>query len=274
METLPKDMFYEISKDMDIRDLINLCETNKLANKQICKNDDVWTYRLNKEFPNWKDFKINKSSIDIYIFLYQLKILKEKLDLSDSIFDLYKRIFYRIRNYKNDDIWYFLLDKYFSNWKNFKLDKSPFDTYIFLQQLNFLKKKLQISENIFDLYSKKELYLFGVRELPKEIANLTNLRKLSLSKSILTKIPKEIGKLTNLEELWLNYNFLSTLPKEIGNLSNLKTLSLYNNNWIEIPKEIGYLPKLETLLLTDKYGNKPSVQIPKEITDNKKIKIY
>ena len=69
METLSKDMYYEIGKYLEIKDLIQFCETNKRANEKICKNDAVWRYCLDKEFPDWKDFNLDKSLLNIYIYI-------------------------------------------------------------------------------------------------------------------------------------------------------------------------------------------------------------
>ena len=79
METLSKDIYFTLAKDMEIRDLIDFCIADKRANEKICKNDDVWRYRLEKEFPDWRDFKLEKSLLNTYVFLYQLKILKEEI---------------------------------------------------------------------------------------------------------------------------------------------------------------------------------------------------
>ena len=56
-----------------------------------------------------------------------------------------------------------------------------------------------------------------LKELPKEIGNLTKLKSLTFEENILTKLPDEICNLTNLTELYLDDNpdlILTTQQKE------------------------------------------------------------
>ena len=156
MGTLSKDMYYQIVKDMDIRDIIRLCQINKSANNKICQNEYIWRYRLNKEFPYWKDFKLNKSLIDIYILLYQLNILNKKFKSFRDIYHLYRKI---VLDLKND------------NMKN-------------------IPKEIGILSNLqeFDLRFNK------LRKIPPEIGDLSNLQTLDLSNNKLTEIPKKLLK--------------------------------------------------------------------------------
>ncbi|MCY4114511.1 MAG: hypothetical protein OXG33_11340 [Chloroflexi bacterium] len=91
----------------------------------------------------------------------------------------------------------------------------------------------------------------GLRgRIPAELAELTNLRTLSLSRSELTGgIPPELGRLTNLQELFLYTSKLTgTIPPELGQLANLTGLSL-NTNQLNgpIPSELGQLANLTLL---------------------------
>ena len=99
-------------------------------------------------------------------------------------------------------------------------------------------------------------------EIPPEIGELTELRRLYLEQNNVTgRLPSEIGKLHNLETLILMYNDLSgSIPPEIGQLGSLKTLLLFENSLTgSIPPEIGQLSNLETLRLdhNDLEGNIP-----------------
>ena len=88
-------------------------------------------------------------------------------------------------------------------------------------------------------------------ELPKEIGNLTNLRKLYISNNKLSELPKEIGNLTNLRYLSISNNQLSELPKEIGNLTNLRELDISNNQLNEFIPNIKY-----NICINEKYKSK------------------
>ena len=234
METLPKDMLYQIAKDMKIRDFIHLCIANKRVNEKICKNNDVWRYRLDKEFPNWGNFNLDKLPIDSYVFLYQLKILKKKLNLQENIYELYIK-------------------------KRFEL------LYLSDNKLTTIPKEIGNLSNLQELYLRNN----RLETIPKEIGNLFNLRVLYLYNNKLEIIPKEIGNLSNLQILYLSNNQLKDLPKEIGNLLNLQELYLTNNQLKEIPEEIGNLSNLQELELS---YNQLEV-IPKEITDIRGVRV-
>ena len=106
-----------------------------------------------------------------------------------------------------------------------------------------------------------DLGVLGLKELPKEIGQLTGLTKLNLSRNILSELPKEIGQLVGLTELSLSTNRLSELPKEIGQLTSLTKLNLQSNQLSMLPKEIGQLTKLTNLSLYINLLN----ELPKEI---------
>ena len=95
--------------------------------------------------------------------------------------------------------------------------------------------------------SNKLLTLSGLRTLPPEIGQLTNLTGLSLHGVQFTTLPSEIGKLTKLVYLGLGENQFTKLPPEIGQLTNLLWLYLEGNQLTTLPPEIGKLTKLTEL---------------------------
>ncbi len=101
----------------------------------------------------------------------------------------------------------------------------------------------------------------GIKELPAEIGQLTNLTHLFLSNNQLSSLPPEIEQLTNLTYLDLAYNQFASIPPEIGQLTNLTTLYLSNNQLSSLPPEIGKLTNLTGLYL---YVNQLS-SLPAEI---------
>ncbi|MEI2692708.1 MAG: hypothetical protein V9H69_24475 [Anaerolineae bacterium] len=107
-------------------------------------------------------------------------------------------------------------------------------------------------------------YLYG--PLPPDIANLTELRVLSLTFTGLTgEIPAQIGDLTNLLRLDLSGDLLSgPIPATLGNLTNLEGLFLYYNQLSgPIPRELGKLVNLDRLIL---FHNQLSGPIPAELS--------
>ena len=163
------------------------------------------------------------------------------------------------------DIWLAKLKQDFG--MNYQMLKSdPRENYELLYGLTELKRKWNLKQDIYTLYNLKELFLHNnnqIKDIPKEIGNLTNLQLLNLSNNDIKDIPKEIGNLTDLQELDLSNNKIEEIPKEIGNLTNLLELNLNYNQIKEIPKEIGNLTNLLELYLM----NNQIKEIPKEIGD-------
>jgi Leucine-rich repeat (LRR) protein len=91
--------------------------------------------------------------------------------------------------------------------------------------------------------------------IPKELEQITNLKRLYLYENSLYTLEKQCGvdssdtisKLVNLQTLELGMNKLSTLPESIGNLVNLLSLSVAHNNIKILPDSIVKLVNLAQL---------------------------
>ncbi len=102
-------------------------------------------------------------------------------------------------------------------------------------------------------------------EIPAELGNLTNLRRLDLWGNQLTgEIPAELGGLVNLGRLVLGGNQLTgEIPAELGDLANLRQAWLRSNRFTgKIPTELGKLANLQALLLSD---NQLTGEIPADL---------
>ena len=88
-------------------------------------------------------------------------------------------------------------------------------------------------------------------ELPSEIGELTQLRRLTLFGNELTSLPESIGQLSELEYLDLDQNQLTELPESLGNLVKLRTLWLARNQLTELPTSLGNLVNLEFLFVQE-----------------------
>ena len=88
---LSNDLLFSLAIHLDLCDLLKFCSVNKRINNAICKKDNIWLYKLNIEFPNWRELKLAiniwnpitlfpiiraKSVRDIYIILYHWNIFK------------------------------------------------------------------------------------------------------------------------------------------------------------------------------------------------------
>ena len=105
-----------------------------------------------------------------------------------------------------------------------------------------LKKMRECAER-----GNRLLTLSGLRTLPPEIGQLTNLTGLTLHDNQLTTLPPEIRQLTKLTYLGLRRNQFTTFPPEIAKLTKLKHLDLGENQLTTIPPEIGQLTTLTQL---------------------------
>lgn len=119
-----------------------------------------------------------------------------------------------------------------------------------------LKKMRECAER-----DHKLLTLSGLRTLPPEIGQLTNLTGLTLHDNQFTTLPPEICQLNNLTHLGLKRNQFTTFPPEIAKLTKLKHLDLGENQLTTIPPQIGQLTTLTQLSLN---GNDLST-LPPEV---------
>ncbi len=88
MEKLNKDELFALALHLDLPSLVNFCSSNKFIEKNLCLKDEIWIYKLRKDFPDFQ--KINgKSFRDLYKLLYSLTNLKEKLERRENIYELY-----------------------------------------------------------------------------------------------------------------------------------------------------------------------------------------
>ncbi|MEZ4709729.1 MAG: leucine-rich repeat domain-containing protein [Caldilineaceae bacterium] len=87
----------------------------------------------------------------------------------------------------------------------------------------------------------------GLSSAPDELALLTSLTNLDLSKNELTRVPAEMSALVNLRELDICQNKLTTLPSSLRNLTQLHDLDLSENELTSIPNDFGALENLTRL---------------------------
>ncbi|MCP4351838.1 MAG: GTPase [Desulfobacterales bacterium] len=91
----------------------------------------------------------------------------------------------------------------------------------------------------------------NITRMPREIAQLTGLRKLDLSCNQLEELPGAIVQLSSLTHLFLGLNRLCAMPEEIVQMRSLSLLDLSENRLNAIPKEIMHLSSLNLLDLSE-----------------------
>lgn len=132
------------------------------------------------------------------------------------------------------------------------------------------KQKLkEIPGEIAEITQLKRIILPGhhLLTLPSEIGQLKELEWLNLYDNKINHLPLDIGELDGLRWLFLRDNFLETLPESIGGLKNLIRLNLSNNQLIDLPEEIGNLPLLDELNL----NNNALTSLPESLQNLKKL---
>lgn len=135
-----------------------------------------------------------------------------------------------------------------------------------LERLQLYGQFSQLPLDLDQLPNLKRLSIkqTGVSSFPAEIFNCKNLEAIAIEEeNLLTELPNSITKLTSLKELWLRNTSVQQLPSEIGNLGQLEFLSLTLNKLRTIPKSIGQLSKLKELTLSQNR----LTSIPDEITN-------
>ncbi len=145
----------------------------------------------------------------------------------------------------NPDVWKSKVLRDYPDYQKFNLDKSFKEIYNFMYQLFMIKKLLNTTENLYDIYLRKNINLSrrNLTNVPE--FNLPHLIDLDLSYNKLETVP--LLNLPNLRNLWLHNNMLINIPK--FNLPNLQILSLNRNTLTTVPSF--NLPKLDILYLND-----------------------
>jgi hypothetical protein len=190
MESLTKDVLFNIATMLDLDNLLSFCNSDPRINQLICQGEVIWNFKLAKEFPDYKSH-INQRGREAYELLVGLSKLKIWSKYKGTIYELYKET---------------------------KLDLSR-------KGLTTLPPEIGKLSQLRELY----LYNNQITILPPEIGNLSRLQVLYLLHNQIKIVPPEIGNLNQLHELSLRNNQITTLPPEIGNLKKLRELWLDKN---------------------------------------------
>jgi len=124
--------------------------------------------------------------------------------------------------------------------------------------------KLTIADfnNILDLEIVKnkvtELQInnfYGLKQIPANLFNLTNLRTLQIIKCNISVLPEDIGNLQKLVNLYLQDNKLKKLPESLATIRGLKLLSLEKNAITSTAQNINILSAIYN------NGSKPIIRV-------------
>lgn len=145
----------------------------------------------------------------------------------------------------------------------------PFGNLTVLDFGRWKQKIKEIPHDIQELPELKRIILPGhhLMTLPDEIGKLKHLEWLNLYDNRINALPETVGDLVGLRWLFLRDNFLETLPHSIGNLKSLIRLNLSNNQLRYIPEEVGTLPMLDELNL----NNNSLTDLPESLGELKRL---
>lgn len=99
MEKLNRDELFVLALEMDAPSILNLCRTNKRFQEKLCKNDDVWRYKLLKEYyisssKNPKQEYLKLSSLSTVFWTKVItdeKIVKLWVDNLDKLLEIFEK---------------------------------------------------------------------------------------------------------------------------------------------------------------------------------------
>eukprot|EP01102_Stenamoeba_stenopodia_P002654 TRINITY_DN1250_c0_g1_i3.p1 TRINITY_DN1250_c0_g1~~TRINITY_DN1250_c0_g1_i3.p1 ORF type:complete len:433 (-),score=60.88 TRINITY_DN1250_c0_g1_i3:24-1322(-) len=106
-----------------------------------------------------------------------------------------------------------------------------------------------------------------LRELPREIGLLVNLRVLRLDDNALTFLPNEITQLSNLQILTVRGNRLTRLPEDLRGLDALEELDISKNKITRLPRSIAFLDNLGSVQIK----HNPIVYPPAKVFDKDRL---
>lgn len=258
MDIFDENVIFNLAIEMDTPDMLNWCYSNKRINRLLCQKDNIWIYKLDKDFPYWRNLKTVKKYKDIYFMLPKIEKMYEE---------------YVSEGKNKEDIIIFYNDSKLDIYDDVSKDINLLEN---LRRLNVDTPTQSDLQKVLTLSNLTHIMIFNGRNLkylPKEIGNMKNLESLSITNHNFETLPKEIGELNNLKYLWLHTGKLRELPREIGNLTNLQNLTLDTNQLTTLPEEIGKLKNLVTLNLSynKMYGFPDTMN---ELTSLKELKLF
>lgn len=147
--------------------------------------------------------------------------------------------------------------------------KNPENVY----RLNLSNQNVRIPDAIWSKFTNLEYLSFKndhLKQIPKGIGALKNLKVLDLSGNDFDALPSTFRNLTNLQELFLNddknFNFKKSIPI-LSALPNLRSLHVENDGLKSLPKQIYKISHLESLYL----NNNQFRQFPVELKGLKNL---
>jgi len=71
MDSLNKDVLFNIATMLDLDNLLSFCNSDQRINRLVCQGEAIWNFKLMKEFPDYKSH-INQRGREAYELLVAL----------------------------------------------------------------------------------------------------------------------------------------------------------------------------------------------------------
>jgi hypothetical protein len=158
MESVPKDLLFDIALNLNTLDLINFCKVQKRHNQYICNSERFWKTKLLKDYPNYEEIGNKQDS-----FKYEyIKV----------------HLFYTFIDRKAQE----LINKYFGDAQVYMNKNKYIEDFRknFLNMYLFVLRHIKVKDDKIDsdsLYEAVYLFMnsgFNYTLLPKIIVDIVN----------------------------------------------------------------------------------------------------
>ena len=89
MDKLNTDELFSLAIQLDLPDLLAMCQTSKRFQESVCQRNSIWTYRLEQDFPEDQNLTKVLTPKEKFILLYKFDQFRKKVGINQDLFHLY-----------------------------------------------------------------------------------------------------------------------------------------------------------------------------------------
>ena len=89
---LPIDILAKTALELNLPDILSLCESNSRFNYAVCEKESFWLNKLNIDYPDFRKYDLKGTYREIYKFIYKYALPKYIKGKEYNILDLYKSV--------------------------------------------------------------------------------------------------------------------------------------------------------------------------------------
>lgn len=185
LENIPKDVLAQIALELNLEDIVRLCQTNKKFDNIICKSDSFWINKSKKDFP---ELDLEDGGLylrikdDIHITGEEIKQFRDMKRFQNLLLNVLDYLHYLYSDTEEERDKYFINIESDSNLTEFEIlnnneqlgvkSKKPLEARFIMNLL-----RLKIDENAYPLLGEldNEKYESGKDDLTLSIKKLATL---------------------------------------------------------------------------------------------------